>query len=36
MFDYEVSKHPHFDMTCRQFSVRHNLFTLGDSIGMRP
>ncbi|HBN5894707.1 TPA: phage regulatory CII family protein [Serratia marcescens] len=36
MFDYEVSKHPHFDMACRQFSVRHNLVTLGDSIGMRP
>ncbi|MBF8896936.1 hypothetical protein GC267_29655, partial [Escherichia coli] len=25
MFDYQVSKHPHFDEACRAFALRHNL-----------
>lgn len=24
MFDYQVSKHPHFDEACRAFALRHN------------
>ncbi|EAR9951382.1 phage regulatory CII family protein, partial [Salmonella enterica] len=23
MFDYRVSKHPHFDEACRAFALRH-------------
>lgn len=23
MFDYQVSKHPHFDEACRAFALRH-------------
>ncbi|MCV5626491.1 phage regulatory CII family protein, partial [Escherichia coli] len=28
MFDYQVSKHPHFDEACRAFALRHNLVQL--------
>ncbi|MBM0669141.1 phage regulatory CII family protein, partial [Klebsiella pneumoniae] len=24
MFDYKISKHPHFDEACRAFALRHN------------
>lgn len=34
MFDFQVSKQPHFDNACRQFSARHNLRELSDSVGM--
>ncbi|EAR9951981.1 phage regulatory CII family protein, partial [Salmonella enterica] len=23
MFDYKISKHPHFDEACRAFALRH-------------
>ncbi|HGM5455173.1 phage regulatory CII family protein [Serratia marcescens] len=36
MFDYDVSKHPHFDIACRQFAVRHNLVKLGEVTGIKP
>ncbi|HBS5033246.1 phage regulatory CII family protein, partial [Klebsiella pneumoniae] len=25
MFDYKISKHPHFDEACRAFALRHNM-----------
>ncbi|EDE1397565.1 hypothetical protein BZX36_23075, partial [Salmonella enterica subsp. enterica serovar Enteritidis] len=25
MFDYQTSKHAHFDAACRAFAVEHNL-----------
>ncbi|PNU79073.1 regulator, partial [Salmonella enterica] len=25
MFDYQASKHPHFDEACRTFALRHNM-----------
>ncbi|CNE37488.1 regulatory protein CII bacteriophage 186 [Yersinia nurmii] len=28
MFDFSVSKHPHFDNACRQFALKHNLVEL--------
>ena len=34
MFDYQVSKHPHFDEACRAFALRHNLVQLADRAGM--
>ncbi|MFS7239746.1 phage regulatory CII family protein [Serratia proteamaculans] len=34
MFDYAVSKHPHFDEACRQFPARHNVTSLAKQIGM--
>lgn len=34
MFDFQVSKHPHFDDACRSFSLRHNLTDLAVSAGM--
>ncbi|MCP6473613.1 phage regulatory CII family protein, partial [Klebsiella pneumoniae] len=24
MFDYKISKHPHFEEACRAFALRHN------------
>lgn len=30
MFDYQVSKHPHFDEACRAFALRHNLVQLAE------
>ncbi|MCH6939527.1 phage regulatory CII family protein [Escherichia coli] len=34
MFDYLVSKHPHFDEACRAFALRHNLVQLAERAGM--
>ncbi|EJL1985250.1 phage regulatory CII family protein [Escherichia coli] len=34
MFDYQVSKHPHFDEACRAFALRHNLVRLAERAGM--
>ena len=34
MFDYRVSKHPHFDEACRAFAQRHNMAKLADRAGM--
>lgn len=28
MFDYKISKHPHFDEACRAFALRHNMAKL--------
>ncbi|MEG1655471.1 MAG: hypothetical protein RR390_18520, partial [Hafnia sp.] len=28
MFDYKISKHPHFDESCRSFALRHNMAKL--------
>lgn len=36
MFDFEVSKHPHFDMACRQFAIRQNLVHVSEQINMKP
>lgn len=30
MFDYQVSKHPHFDEACRAFALRHNWYSWQD------
>lgn len=34
MFDYQVSKQPHFDNACRAFSNRHNIRELAEKVGM--
>ncbi|HBT6037090.1 TPA: phage regulatory CII family protein [Klebsiella pneumoniae] len=34
MFDYQVSKHPHFDEACRAFALHHNLVQLAERAGM--
>lgn len=34
MFDFQVSKHPHFDDACRQFAQRHNMAKLAMGAGM--
>jgi hypothetical protein len=34
MFDYRVSKHPHFDEACRAFALRHNMAKLAERAGM--
>ncbi|MCX8962733.1 phage regulatory CII family protein [Erwinia psidii] len=34
MFDYQVSKQPHFDTACKNFASRHNLRELADKLGM--
>lgn len=34
MFDYQVSKHPHFDEACRAFALRHNPVQLAERAGM--
>lgn len=36
MFDYQTSKHPHFDNACRTFALEHNLEAVADAVGMRP
>lgn len=36
MFDYQTSKHPHFDNACRTFAHEHNLEDVADAVGMRP
>ncbi|MBS0972718.1 phage regulatory CII family protein [Serratia rubidaea] len=35
MFDYAVSKHPHFDSACRLFVQRHNMAQLAEQTGIR-
>ncbi|HCW0178618.1 TPA: phage regulatory CII family protein [Citrobacter freundii] len=35
MFDYRVSKHPHFDDACRAFALRHNMAKLAERAGMK-
>ncbi|KYP88489.1 hypothetical protein WB91_17220 [bacteria symbiont BFo1 of Frankliniella occidentalis] len=34
MFDYQVSKQPHFDNACRTFGQRHNIAQLARKVGM--
>ncbi len=34
MFDYRISKHPHFDEACRAFAVRHNMAKLAERAEM--
>ncbi|MEN3754917.1 phage regulatory CII family protein [Mangrovibacter sp. SLW1] len=34
MFDFQVSKHGHFDEACRTFAQRHNMVTLAARAGM--
>lgn len=36
MFDYQTSKHAHFDAACRAFAVEHNLEDVAAAVGMRP
>ncbi|EDA6072932.1 hypothetical protein AXQ84_24415, partial [Salmonella enterica subsp. enterica serovar Typhimurium] len=28
MFDFQISKHPHYDEACRAFAQRHNMAKL--------
>lgn len=35
MFDYQTSKHPHFDNACRTFALEHNLEEVAHAVGMR-
>lgn len=34
MFDFQVSKHSHFDEACRAFAQRHNMAKLAERAGM--
>lgn len=34
MFDFKVSKHPHFDDACRAFALRHTLAEVAHDTGM--
>lgn len=34
MFDYRVSKHPHFEEACRAFALRHNMVKLAERAEM--
>ncbi|HCJ6661599.1 TPA: phage regulatory CII family protein [Citrobacter freundii] len=34
MFDYRISKHPHFNEACRTFGLRHNMAKLAERAGM--
>ncbi|MES3462418.1 phage regulatory CII family protein [Enterobacter hormaechei] len=34
MFDFQVSKHPHYDDECRAFAKRHNMAKLAERAGM--
>lgn len=34
MFDFQVSKHPHYDVGCRAFAKRHNMAKLAERTGM--
>lgn len=36
MFDYQASKHAHFDAACRAFALSHNLEDVAAAVGMRP
>lgn len=35
MFDFQVSKHPHFDEACRTFAQRHNIAQLAELAGIK-
>ena len=34
MFDYRISKHPHFNEACRSFTLRHNMANLAQHAAM--
>ncbi|WP_165747077.1 phage regulatory CII family protein [Enterobacter hormaechei] len=34
MFDFQVSKHPHYDEACRAFALRHNMAKLSERAGI--
>lgn len=34
MFDYRISKHPHFNEACRAFALRHNMAKLAERASM--
>lgn len=34
MFDFQISKHPHYDEACRTFAQRHNMAKLSERAGM--
>lgn len=34
MFDYQVSKQPHFENACRMFTKRHNIREIAERLGM--
>ncbi|CAJ1252907.1 MULTISPECIES: phage regulatory CII family protein [Klebsiella] len=34
MFDFQISKHPHYDEACRTFAQRHNMAKLAERAGM--
>jgi hypothetical protein len=34
MFDFTISKYPHFDNACRDFALRHNLVEVAEAAGM--
>jgi Phage regulatory protein CII (CP76). len=36
MFDYQTSKHAHFDAACRAFVLAHNLEDVAAAVGIRP
>ena len=36
MFEYQTSKHAHFDAACRAFALAHNLEGVAAAIGLRP
>lgn len=36
MFDYQTSKHAHFDAACRAFALTNNLEDVANAAGMRP
>lgn len=36
MFDYQTSKHAHFDAACRAFAQAHNLEDVAAAVGIRP
>lgn len=36
MFDYQTSKHAHFDAACRAFALANNLEDVANAAGMRP
>ena len=35
MFDYQTSKHAHFDAACRAFAIEHNLEDVAAAVGNR-
>lgn len=34
MFDFQISKHPHYEEACRVFAQRHNMAKLAERAGM--